>query len=126
LIGSDDIRDFTKPVLKSDAERNAIANKFPQDKLGPDALEYQADVINDELRKSLSNSITLDDKAALVLDAERKKDKLGLNRFYNKAIQSIGDYKNTLPDTDAQMKKSLSQLQKELKKEKQLCCNDCD
>lgn len=126
LIGGGDIRDIPKPILKSEAERNAIDNKFPQDKLGPDALEYQDDVINDELRKSLSNSITLDDKAALVLDAERKKDKLGLNRFYNKAIQSIGDFKNTLPDTDAQMKKSLSQLQKELKKEKQLCCNDCD
>jgi hypothetical protein len=126
LISAGDIVNKPKSIITTEAERNAIDNKFPQDKLGSDALEYQDDVINDELRTGLSNSITLDDKVALVLDAERKKDALGLDRFYSKAIQSIGDFKNTLPDTDAQMKKSLSQLQKELKKEKQLCCNDCD
>jgi hypothetical protein len=37
-----------------------------------------------------------------------KKDLTGLDRFYSKAIQSIGDFKNLLPDTDAQFRKSFT------------------
>lgn len=126
LINTDLIKNKPKSIFTSDAERNAANNKFPQNNLGDDALKNQEDDINQELRDSLTNDDSIDSKAEKILSAERKKDALGLDRFYSKAIQSIGDFKNTLPDTDAQLRKSLSQLQKELKKEKQLCCNDCD
>ena len=117
LINADLIKNKPKSIFTSDAERNAAND---------DALKNQEDDINQELRDSLTNDDSIDSKAEKILSAERKKDTLGLDRFYSKAIQSIGDFKNTLPDTDAQLRKSLSQLQKELKKEKQLCCNDCD
>ena len=105
-----------KPVFTSDAERNA-AN---------DALSNTDDKINDELRNSLGSSTSLDDKLNKILDAERKKDATGLDRFYSKAIQSIGNFKNLLPDTEEQFKQSLSQLQRELQEEKDNCCVDCD
>ena len=105
-----------KPVFTSDAERNN----------GNLGLTNTDDSINDELRNSLGSSTSLDDKLNKILDAERKKDLTGLDRFYSKAIQSIGDFKNTLPDTDAQFRKSLSQLQRELQEEKDNCCVDCD
>lgn len=105
-----------KPVFTSDAERNA-AN---------DTLSNTDDKINDELRNSLGSSTSLDDKLNKILDAERKKDATGLDRFYSKAIQSIGNFKNLLPDTEEQFKQSLSQLQRELQEEKDNCCVDCD
>ena len=118
LIGAGDIVNKPKSIITTEAERNR----------GELGLQTAEDIVNDELKTELNESLdnSLDDKVSRVLDAERKKDALGLDRFYSKAIQSIGDFKNTLPDTDAQLRKSLSQLQKELKKEKQLCCNDCD
>ena len=105
-----------KPVFTSDTERNN----------GNLGLTNTDDTINDELRNSLGSSTSLDDKLNKILDAERKKDATGLDRFYSKAIQSIGDFKNTLPDTDTQFRKSLSQLQRELQEEKDNCCVDCD
>ena len=105
-----------KPVFTSDAERNN----------GNLGLTNTDDTINDELRNSLGSSTSLDDKLNKILDAERKKDLTGLDRFYSKAIQSIGNFKNLLPDTDEQFKQSLSQLQKELQEEKDNCCVDCD
>ena len=104
-----------KPVFTSDAEKNAANNKFPQQGLG---LTNQDDLINN----SLGGSGTIDE----ILDAERKKDATGLDRFYSKAIQSIGDFKNLLPDAEEQFKQSLSQLQRELQEEKDNCCVDCD
>ena len=115
-----------KPIFTSDAEKNAANNKFPQNNLGDNALDNTDDTINDELRNSLGSSKSLDDKLNKILDAERKKDLTGLDRFYSKAIQSIGDFKNTLPDTDEQFRKSLGDLQKELQDEKDNCCVDCD
>ena len=61
-----------------------------------------------------------------ILDAERQKDLAGIDRFYSAAIQAIGDFKNLQPDTDAQFRKSLGDLQKELQDEKDNCCVDCD
>ena len=61
-----------------------------------------------------------------ILDAERQKDLAGIDRFYSEAIQAIGDFKNLQPDTDAQFRKSLGDLQKELQDEKDNCCVDCD
>ena len=84
------------------------------------------DLLNNELRDSLKNSTTLADKLEKILDNERKKDETGLARFYSKAIQSIGDFKNLQPDTEKQFKQSLSELQNELQKEKDNCCVDCD
>lgn len=61
-----------------------------------------------------------------ILEAERQKDLAGIDRFYSKAIQAIGDFKNLQPDADAQFRKSLGDLQKELQDEKDNCCVDCD
>lgn len=125
------IEDKPKPVFTSNAEKNARAGKFPQDNLGDDALSNQDDKINEQLRNSLSNSDggvggRLDDKLNKILEAEQQKDAAGLDRFYSRAIKSIGDFKNTLPDTDEQFRKSLSDLQFELQMDKDNCCVNCD
>ena len=84
------------------------------------------DLLNDELRDSLKGDSVLSSKLIKILNNERKKDLTGFERFYSDAIKSIGDFKNLQPDTEKQFKKSLSELQNELQKEKDNCCVDCD
>ena len=61
----------------------------------------------------------------MILEAETKKDQLGMDRFYSEAIQAIGSLASIQPDANEQFAKNLFQLQKELEKERKLCCNDC-
>lgn len=86
------------------------------------------DEIDDNLISDLGSGsdISGDEKLDKILDAERQKDLAGIDRFYSSAIQAIGNFKNLQPDTDAQFKKNLSDLQKELQDEKDNCCVDCD
>jgi len=110
------IKNRPESVFTTDAERKNAD-------LG---LTTTDETINEELRDSLGSSTTLDDKVNKILEAERKKHATGLDRFYSKAIQSIGDFKNLLPDTNEQFQQSLAELQQELQQEKDNCCIDCD
>ena len=118
------IKNKPKPIVNTEAERNARSNKFPYD--GNLGLGNEDDNINDELKDSLKDSTSIDDKLNKILEAEQKKDAAGLDRFYSEAIKSIGNFKNTLPDVEEQFKKNLGDLQKELHDAKDNCCDDCD
>ena len=118
------IKNKTKPIVGSEAERKARSNKFPYD--GNLGLGNEDDRINDELRDSLKDATSIDDKLNKILEAEQRKDATGLDRFYSEAIKSIGNFKNTLPDVEEQFKKNLGDLQKELQDAKDNCCDDCD
>lgn len=119
-----DLSDTLLPI--SDKPKPLFAYNPKQEGLDTTNTE---DLLNDELRDSLKDSnggSPLSSKLIKILDNERKKDLTGFERFYSDAIKSIGDFKNTQPDTEKQFKKSLSELQNELQKEKDNCCVDCD
>ena len=113
-----------KPIINADILSNGDANGLSR--------KNKEDEIDDKLISDLGSGGSggggLGDDSNLdkILDAERQKDLAGIDRFYSKAIQAIGDFKNLQPDTDAQFRKSLSQLQRELQEEKDNCCVDCD
>ena len=117
-----------KPIINADILSNGDADGLSQ--------TTKEDEIDDKLISDLGSGGSdgnsgiggLGDDSNLdkILDAERQKDLAGIDRFYSKAIQAIGDFKNLQPDTDAQFRKSLGDLQKELQEEKDNCCVDCD
>ena len=117
-----------KPIINADILSNGDADGLSQ--------TTKEDEIDDKLISDLATGGSggegtgggLGDDSNLdkILDAERQKDLAGIDRFYSKAIQAIGDFKNLQPDTDAQFRKSLGDLQKELQEEKDNCCVDCD
>ena len=112
-----DIRDKNRIGFKSETEKDA-------DRLGLDT-SYPSDDVDDELREKLAGTNDILEKADMILEAETKKDQLGMDRFYSEAIQAIGSLASIQPDANEQFAKNLFQLQKELEKERKLCCNDC-
>ena len=119
-----DIRDKTRIGFKSEAEKDANKLGHPLNKLGLDT-SYPSDVVDDELREKLGTSDNILEKADMILESEIKKDQLGMDRFYSQAIQAIGSIASTQPNANEQFAKNLFELQRELEKERKLCCNDC-
>jgi len=125
--------------LDNSTNRTQPLKKKPRPIVSPDILSNgdadglsttnKEDEIDDNLISELGSDgsgIGGDEKLDKILNAEREKDLAGIDRFYSEAIKAIGDFKNLQPDTDAQFKKSLGDLQKELQDEKDNCCVDCD
>lgn len=112
-----DIREKNRIGLKTETEKDA-------DRLGLDT-NFAEDKIDDELREKLSDTDDVIEKANMVLQAEIDKDQLGMDRFYSEAIKAVGSIAAVQPDKNEQFAKNLFQLQKELEKERKLCCNDC-
>tara|TARA_B100000902_G_scaffold128866_1_gene128072 strand:+ start:964 stop:1938 length:975 start_codon:yes stop_codon:yes gene_type:complete len=112
-----DIRDKTRIGFKTETEKDA-------DRLGLDT-SFPADAIDEELREKLAGSDDILEKADMILQAEAEKDQLGMDRFYSEAIQAVGNLASIQPDANEIFAKNLFQLQKELEKERKLCCNDC-
>jgi len=114
-----------KPIINADILSNGDADGLSR--------KNKEDEIDEKLIAELgsggsdgSGGLGDDSNLDKILDAERQKDLAGIDRFYSAAIQAIGDFKNLKPDTDAQFRKSLGDLQKELQDEKDNCCVDCD
>ena len=113
-----DIRDKNrignlKTETEKDANRLGLDTSFPQD------------AIDEKLREKLSSSDNIIEKAEMILQAEAEKDQLGIDRFYSEAIQAVGSLASMQPDENELFAKNLLQLQRELEKERKLCCNDC-
>ena len=110
----------SKPLVSPNILSNSNADGLSR--------KNKEDEIDEKLISDLGSGsdISGDEKLDKILEAERQKDLTGIDRFYSKAIQAIGNFKNLQPDTDAQFKKNLSDLQKELQDEKDNCCVDCD
>jgi hypothetical protein len=115
-----------QPIINADILSNGDADGLSQ--------KNKEDEIDDKLISDLGSGgsggigggLGNDSNLDKILEAERQKDLAGIDRFYSEAIQAIGDFKNLQPDTDAQFRKSLGDLQKELQDEKDNCCVDCD
>jgi hypothetical protein len=122
------VKNKPQPIVNADILSNGDADGLSQ--------TTKEDEIDDKLISDLATGGSggegtgggLGDDSNLdkILDAERQKDLAGIDRFYSAAIQAIGDFKNLKPDVDAQFRKSLGDLQKELQDEKDNCCVDCD
>jgi len=113
-----DIRDKNrignlKTETEKDANRLGLDTSFPQD------------AIDEKLREKLSDNDNIIEKAEMILQAEAEKDQLGIDRFYSEAIQAVGSLASIQPDENELFAKNLLQLQRELEKERKLCCNDC-
>ena len=115
-MSTPDVKKKPKPIVSPNILSNGDADGL--------STTNKEDEIDDALIADLnSDSVNSLNK---ILEAEREKDLAGLERFYSSAIQAIGDFKNIQPDTDAQFKKSLGELQKQLEEDKNKCCDDCD
>ena len=115
-MSTPDVKKKPKPIVSPNILSNGDADGL--------STTNKEDEIDDALIADLnSDSVNNLNK---ILEAEREKDLAGLERFYSSAIQAIGDFKNIQPDTDAQFKKSLGELQKQLEEDKNKCCDDCD
>jgi len=117
-----------KPIINADILSNGDADGLSQKNKEDEIDEKLIAELGSDGSGGTSGSGGLGDDSNLdkILDAERQKDLAGIDRFYSAAIQAIGDFKNLKPDADAQFRKSLGDLQKELQDEKDNCCVDCD
>ena len=80
--------------------------------------------VDNELRRKLSSTGTLDEKLDAILKAETDKDKLGRKRFFTEADLNVAKLIDEQPNRGIQ--KSLQQIRYELEEERRKCCDDCD